>query len=85
MMDYNKNVYHIIVVIISMVSILSNALIIHVVRMNSHMRTTTNYFIVNMACGDLVSTISTTATMMYIIDIGFLWNIAGVFGEFLCN
>ena len=45
--------------IVGTVSILANILIIHVVRVNAQMHTSTNFLIVSMACGDLLATILT--------------------------
>lgn len=52
-------------VLVGAFSILTNALIIHVVRVNAHMHTSTNFLIVNMACGDLLATIITVPFASY--------------------
>ncbi|XP_031550157.1 substance-K receptor-like [Actinia tenebrosa] len=71
-------------VLVAMVSIISNSLIIHVIRINQHMRTMTNYFILNMALGDLVSTASTAPlTIKYLFN-GTEWT-SGTFGMITCK
>lgn len=48
-------------------------MIIHCVRVNSHMHTTTNYFIVNMAVADIIVTISSIPFITKIVLVGLAW------------
>lgn len=51
-----------------MVAVLCNALIIHVVRVNLNMRTTTNYLIANMAIGDSIATITSSIATLAVLS-----------------
>lgn len=55
-------------IIIGTVCTICNALIIHAVIANQHMRTTTNYLIVNMAVGDALATLMTTWAALYMLE-----------------
>ncbi|XP_031558920.1 tachykinin-like peptides receptor 86C [Actinia tenebrosa] len=67
-----------------MVSIASNSLVIHVVRVNPHMHSTTNYFIVNMSAADLLATVFTSSNAMKTLQSGFRWS-SGVIGVVSCK
>lgn len=71
-------------VFIALLSLLSNALIIHVVRINKHMRSTTNYLILNMACGDLLVTLVSSMNNVNRLYHGMAW-IGGLFGDMTCK
>lgn len=60
-----------------MLSILSNSLIIHVIRRNPIMRTTTNYLILNMVVGDLTGMFAIAGCIKYLYT-GFEWSPAFV-------
>ncbi|XP_020905058.1 neuropeptide FF receptor 1 [Exaiptasia diaphana] len=70
-------------VTVSLPSIASNTIIIHSVRVNRHMHTRTNYFIVNMACADLIINLGFGP---YIVKYNFnlfAW-FPGLFGQITC-
>ena len=68
---------------VAIVAVLCNILIILVISLNSHMRTTTNYLILNMAVGDLVSTVIGTSWTVKYVQTGSEWNGDDIFGEFI--
>lgn len=68
---------------IATVAVLCNVLIIYVVSFNQHMRTTTNCLILNMAVGDLVSTVIGTSWTVKYVQTGSEWNGNKIFGEFI--
>ena len=45
------------VLIITVVSLFGNSVVIHIIRTNNSMKTTTNYLILNQACADLLITL----------------------------
>lgn len=61
-------------------SLFCNSLIVHVVRVNSHMHTTINYFIVNMAFCDIIGTFIATGGTMLILKSGRAWK-GGAFND----
>ncbi|XP_064643142.1 pyroglutamylated RF-amide peptide receptor-like isoform X2 [Lineus longissimus] len=67
-------------VIIVLVSLIGNSLVIYVVAMNKRMRTTTNYYIVNLAVADLMVTLCCTWVQCY-DDLSPKWPL----GSFLCK
>jgi len=67
----------------AIVSIASNSIIIHSVRVNSHMHTTTNYFIVNMAAVDLFITLTNSLFFSIAMVHGFSY-FYGRFGMTEC-
>ena len=68
-------------------SLLGNSLLIAVVYKNTNqrMRTTSNYFIVNMACADLFLVAYTSPQKMVVTATDFQWLISGVAGELFCR
>jgi hypocretin (orexin) receptor 2 len=66
--------------IIFVVGILGNILVVFVVMSNSHMRTITNMFIVNLAIGDLMVTIICLPPSI-LTDVTGNW----YFGETMCK
>ena len=71
--------------IIMFTSLIGNALVICVVSMNRHMRTVTNYFIVNMAVADLLLTVFNMPLTIRLIITGDVSWFTGVFAEILCK
>lgn len=74
-------------VTIAIVSVISNVLVMHVVRANPHMRTTTNYLIVNMAVGDLLETVQSTIIVISFIEDGVQMIVKGdgILDRIMCS
>lgn len=68
-----------------MLSILSNTLIIYVVKVNQHLHISINFLIVNMACGDFMATVVAFPLSMYYMYYGHRWMIPGDIGLFMCQ
>lgn len=67
-------------IIIFLLALLGNTLVCVAVLRNDHMRTVTNYYIVNLAVADiLVSLICLPATV--VVDVSESW----FFGDVMCN
>lgn len=71
-------------IVIGIASLLSNSLIIHGVRVNTHMHTTTNYFIVNMAVGDILASLVSVSYTVYFSYNGAVWS-SGTLGRITCK
>lgn len=67
--------------VIIFTGLVGNSLIIHAVRTNRSMHTTTNYLISNIAVADL----TTMATCLPFIILKFVVHPSGAFGRFLCT
>ncbi|KAI8489237.1 Orexin receptor type 2 [Branchiostoma belcheri] len=67
-------------ILVFIFAILGNGLVCVVVARNSHMRTVTNYFIVNLSAGDLLVTIICLPPTL-VVDIMETW----FFGETMCK
>lgn len=78
--EFTKPILVIAVVFVSILSLFSNSLIIHVVRVNQNkrMRTTTNYFIVNMAFGDSLVAVSISISTIKYLYAGLEWSDGGL-------
>lgn len=59
--------------IIITMSLLGNSVIIHIIRSDNAMRTTTNFFILNQACDDLLITITQSVNVFHHIYLDGLW------------
>ncbi|KXJ21089.1 Substance-K receptor [Exaiptasia diaphana] len=65
----SKDLFIILWPAVAVAAVLCNLLVIHVVRVNPHMRTTTNYLIVNMATGDSIATIASSfGTLNFLVN-----------------
>ena len=73
--------------IVFIVCLLSNCLLMAVVYKNSNqrMRTPSNYFIVNMACADVILVVYTVPANAAMTAYNYRWLIGGVAGEVLCR
>lgn len=69
---------------IIIVSLIGNSMVVAVVFKNSRMRTTVNYYIVNMAIADLLITLYMPRTISAVI-FGYEWVIGGTAGLVLCK
>ncbi|KXJ14002.1 Substance-K receptor [Exaiptasia diaphana] len=67
----------------SLSSLVSNSIIIHSVRVNRYMHTTTNYFIVNMACADILLAVAGTPYTIAFTISWFAW-FPGLLGWVTC-
>ena len=67
-----------------LVSFIGNSLVIHIVRTNQLMKSTTYLLILNMACGDLVTAIVTCISLMKHMFLASHWP-SGSFGTVLCK
>ena len=70
--------------IIITMSLLGNSVIIHIIRSDNAMRTTTNFFILNQACDDLLITITQSLNVFHHIYLDGLW-FGGLFGQITCK
>lgn len=68
---------------VATLSVFCNVLIIHVVRVNQHMHSSTNYLIVNMAIGDLVAAVLITIWTVKCYHSGSAWNGDDFFGRYI--
>ncbi|XP_078366774.1 substance-P receptor-like [Oculina patagonica] len=71
-------------VILFLASLLGNSVIIHIIRTDNSMKTTTNYLILNQACADLLITIAELMNSFRYIYMGNLW-FGGVLGIITCK
>lgn len=73
--------------IVFIVCLFANCLLIAVVYKNSNqrMRTPSNYFIVNMACADLILVVYSVPANAAMTAHNYKWLIGGVAGEVLCR
>ncbi|XP_032243060.1 allatostatin-A receptor [Nematostella vectensis] len=67
-----------------MISVSGNALVVHVVRVTPSMHTSINFYIANMACSDLISTIICVPFSLQSYFSLYKW-IPGTIGEVLCK
>ena len=72
-------------IIVMLVSLIGNALIFAVVLKNRRMRTTVNFFVVNMSTADILITVFYMPRMISRIMFGVEWGIRGGLGHFLCK
>ena len=78
-------------VFLMLLSMLGNALLITVVYKNANqrMRTPNNYFILNMACADVLHQsdmpFPSALSTLHVATSSYLWLITGVAGELLCR
>ncbi|XP_031569014.1 neuropeptide FF receptor 2-like [Actinia tenebrosa] len=77
-----KALFYILVIICSLVG---NSCIVAVVLRNRRMRTPVNFFILNMAIGDLLITVFFMPRMLTRIFYGVEWQIDGLTGLILCK
>ena len=66
------------------VSCIGNSLVIHVIRKNRLLKSTTYLLILNMACGDLLATVLVCPSLIKFLFIGIVW-LSGKFGSVLCK
>lgn len=68
------------------ISLIGNVLVVFVIYKNKTMRTTVNYFIVNMALSDLIIPILVLPLQLLNVTSGSReWRVRGAFGGFLCK
>ena len=65
-------------------SLFGNSVIIHIIRTDNSMRTTTNYLIINQACADLLISFTEIAGVFYYSSPGSAW-IGGILGLISCK
>ena len=70
--------------IILMASLFGNSVIIHIVRTDNSMKTTTNYLILNQACADIVITLTQLINMCHYSYLDSLW-FGGPLGVITCK
>ena len=70
--------------ILVMTSLFGNSIIIHIIRSNNDMKTTTNYLILNQACADLAITLIESISVFYHSYFGSVW-FGGLFGLITCK
>ena len=66
------------------VSFLGNSMVIYIIRKDQLLKSTTFLLILNMACGDLVTTTVTCPPLIKFLFVGLAW-IPGAFGGLLCK
>ena len=66
------------------VSFLGNSMVIYIIRKDQLLKSTTFLLILNMACGDLVTTSVTCPPLIKFLFVGLAW-IPGTFGGLLCK
>ncbi|XP_031554639.1 QRFP-like peptide receptor [Actinia tenebrosa] len=71
--------------IILCVSLIGNILVVFVIYKNRSMRTTVNYFIVNMALSDLIIPILVLPLRISNVTSSREWRVHGTIGAFLCK
>lgn len=71
-------------VVISVASLIGNSAIIHVLRTDISIKTTTNYLILNQACADLLTTLIEGVDCFHYDPDGRLW-FGGLFGLITCK
>ena len=72
-------------VIVILVSFIGNALVFAVVCKNRRMRTSVNFFVVNMSAADILITVFYMPRMISRIFLGMEWGISGDLGHVLCK
>ena len=65
-------------------SLFGNSVIIHIIRTDNSMKTTTNYLIINQACADLLISVAEITVFFYTSSMGSLW-IGGILGLISCK
>ena len=70
--------------ILILASVFGNSVIIHIIRTDNSMKTTTNYLILNQACADLLITIAEMMDAIHYSSMNKLW-FGGLFGLITCN
>ena len=65
-------------------SLFGNSVVIHIIRTDNSMRTTTNYLIINQACADLLISLTEIIAVFYYSSYGSVW-IGGILGLILCK
>ena len=65
-------------------SLFGNSIIIHIIRTDNSMRTTTNYLILNQACSDLLISFTELTDAIHISFTGRLWT-GGIVGLVSCK
>ena len=65
-------------------SLFGNSVIIHIIRTDNSMKTTTNYLIINQACVDLLLSFAEITAVFYYSSTGTVW-IGGIFGLIFCK
>ena len=85
--DVKKGIKMTAFLLLLVVSLLGNSLLIAVVYKNANqrMRTPSNYFIINMACADILLTVYCVPQNTIITAYQYRWLISGVAGELLCR
>ena len=71
-------------VAIFLASLFGNSIIIHIVRKDNSMKTTTNYLIVNQACADLLISSAELTNVIHLNWTGSLW-FGGILGKITCK
>ena len=71
-------------IIAFLASLLGNSVIIHIIRKDNSMKTTTNYLILNQACTDLVITMAEIMTAIHYSFMDKIW-LGGLFGLITCK
>ncbi|EDO30543.1 predicted protein, partial [Nematostella vectensis] len=72
-------------VIVMILSLLGNVLVIAVVAKNRRMRTPVNFFLINMAVGDVLITVFFMPRMVTRILVGLEWSLDGLAGLVTCK
>ena len=70
--------------ILVLASLFGNSVIIHIIRIDNSMKTTTNYLILSQACADLTITIAEMMDVIHYSSMNSLW-FGGLFGLITCN
>ena len=65
-------------------SLFGNSVVIHIIRTDKSMRTTTNYLIINQACADLLISLTEIIAVFYYSSYGSVW-IGGILGLIYCK
>ena len=70
--------------IIAIMSLFGNSVIIHIIRSNNDMKTTTNYLILNQAFSDVVITLTQSINALHHSYLDSEW-FGGLFGQITCK
>ena len=70
--------------IVFLASLFGNSVIIHIIRTDNAMKTTTNYLIFNQACADILITIAELMNAVHYSSLKSLW-FGGVLGQITCK
>ena len=70
--------------IVLLASLFGNSVIIHIIRTDNSMKTTTNYLIINQACADLLISIAQITGVFYYSSTNSVW-IGGIVGLIFCK